>query len=95
MNKGAIRHQPSNTLNSHVRVTLTRPLPLTGERGTRREGVRVTGAEGMRPAPTPPPSGPLAVPGLTRGQAQTVARVKAAFDGEVVEVRPRQREEAP
>lgn len=26
----------------------------------------------------------LAIPGLTRGQAQTVARVKAIFDGEGV-----------
>ena len=36
----------------------------------------------------------LAIPGLTREQAQTVARVKATFDGEVVEVRPGRREGA-
>jgi len=34
----------------------------------------------------------LALQGLIREQAQTVAHVKVAFDGEVVEVRPGQRE---
>jgi len=46
MKQGVMSLRASRALNPQVRVTLTRPLPLKGERGPRREGVRVTGGEG-------------------------------------------------